>query len=561
MSRVDDQTSIVETVIRGFLPSQNRIERLDKLTTAVLSFANGSANKATARCEFRAALAEAKQEMEDERLELCLDTANTLACGHGNWLNSETTSDAYPAWELLPLYQRDELVDWTKRWQQNGGRTFPDGRMIALKNDPIWSRISAFHLPFPPFDLNSGMRVEGVGQAEVSELGLLDKNDRAELGSINFNFEEALRARVDFWFSEVGCRQRFEKKVERADAVQLLRMATERVDNDEEVDGKLVHEALFILARIFQRGLDENWEQQAKAYSLSAQAHDMLQQSEQAKTCRLRQLQALQSWISSGIPTDGDQRAKVLRQAADVCERLGQSEEARAFRQSAEDCRTGYSLFYEARQQVKDAGRMSERLALEVIRTLGQAFHRGFTNRIPDEVNAWGLLASAYQTLQDTEKVGDCRSGQLATLESCFASGIPQNLDRRGLAYGQAADICDEMGQSEKAAAFRELEYANRDALCLLKEALAELKACGDVIEKKAGSKILQKLTGAAKRIPEDQSERHAEIFQATGQVLAAWGNTAQAIEYYEYALQKNPKIRIKGRLEALRKSLTRYQR
>lgn len=561
MSRVADQTSIVETVIRGFLSRQNRIERLDKLTTAVLSFANGSVNKATARCEFRAALAEKKQGMEDERLELCLDTAHALACGHANWLNSQTNIDAYPAWELCSVFQRDEIVDWKHRWEEHAGRVLPDGRMIALKTDPIWFRISSFGLPFPPFELDSGMRLDGVHQTEAVELGLLNQNGQPAPDSVDFDFEDAIRASIESWFSEASCRRRFESEVKRASTEELLRMAEERVDVGEEVDSKLVHEALFILAHIFQRGLGGNWEQEVEAHSLSAHAHDMLSQSEQAKTCRLRQLQALQTWISSGIPADGDQRAKVLRQAADVCERLGQVEQARAFRRSAEDCRTGYSLFYEARQQVKDAGGMNEQLAPEVIRTLEQAFQRGFTNRIPDEVNAWGLLASAYQTLQDTEKAGDCRSGQLATLESCFVSGIPQNLDRRGLAYGQAADICDEMGQSERAAAYRELEYANRDALCLLKEALAELKVCGDVIEKKAGSKILQKLTGAAKRIPEDQSERHAEIFQTTGQVLAAWGDTAQAIEYYEYALQKNPKIRIKGRLEALRKSLARSRR
>ena len=128
------------------------------------------------------------------------------------------------------------------------------------------------------------------------------------------------------------------------------------------------------------------------------------------------------------------------------------------------------------------------------------------------------------------------------------------------MAYGQAADICEEMGQSDKAVAFRELEYVNRDALSLLKEALVELKACSDVIEKKVGNKILQKLTGAAKRIPEDQPERHADIYRATGQILEAWGEAAQAIDYYEYALQRNPKIRIKGRLNALRKSLGRPQ-
>ena len=45
--------------------------------------------------------------------------------------------------------------------------------MIALKGDPIWTHISAFHLPFPPFDIDSGMDVDGVPREEAEKLGLI----------------------------------------------------------------------------------------------------------------------------------------------------------------------------------------------------------------------------------------------------------------------------------------------------------------------------------------------------------------------------------------------------
>ena len=54
------------------------------------------------------------------------------------------------------------------------------GRMIALKTDPIWMRISAFGLPWPPFDFNSGMGVRNVRRREAVNLGLLGKRERIE---------------------------------------------------------------------------------------------------------------------------------------------------------------------------------------------------------------------------------------------------------------------------------------------------------------------------------------------------------------------------------------------
>ena len=523
----------------------------------MLAMARGGADKATVRCELRNALAKIDCHPDDDRLDLCIETASALVCGYRHWIQGQTDIEFYPAWEFSQVFQHDEAIDWKETWLQNGGRLSPLGKMIALKSDLIWVRISMFHLPFPPFDLDSGMRLDGAHRTDAEELGLLAPYHQPQPDSLNVDFEEALRKRVEWYFSDAACQQRFEREVHRADADVLLCMAEERVDDDgEESSKKSIHEALFILEEFFQRTLINDLEQQARAYGLFAAAHDTLRQSEQATVFRLKQLKAFETRIASGVPTSSDQRAKLLRHTAGICDKLGQPQRATEYRQLAEDSRTAYSLFYEIRQRVKDAGGITPELAPQVIRTLEQAFHRGFTDRVPDEVNAWGLLASAHETLYESDKAKECRLQQLAVFESCFASGLPHDCGRRAQAYRQAAAVCEQIGQTEKSATFRELAYATGDASDLLQEALVELKRCGRVIDKKTGTNILEKLTAAAKRIPVEQSEHHAEIYRATGQILEGLGDLAQAVEYYEYALQKNPKLRIKGRLKNLRNAV-----
>ena len=58
---------------------------------------------------------------------------------------------AFPGQELIRVRERKEKRDWATRWKNAGGQ-FYNGRMIALRDDPIWERISVFGNPFPPFD-------------------------------------------------------------------------------------------------------------------------------------------------------------------------------------------------------------------------------------------------------------------------------------------------------------------------------------------------------------------------------------------------------------------------
>ena len=83
----------------------------------------------------------------------------------------------YPANELVRIGPPPTHRDWARRWVDAGGHTF-DGRMIALKDDPIWCAISDFQLPFPPFAVGSGMGVRDVDRDTAEKLGVVARHQR-----------------------------------------------------------------------------------------------------------------------------------------------------------------------------------------------------------------------------------------------------------------------------------------------------------------------------------------------------------------------------------------------
>lgn len=110
----------------------------------------------------------------DVRINLILNQNADHLRGYGDWLQGqdEAVLDQWPAQELFRAIEAKVPRPWIVRWAQAGGRTF-GGRMIALKTDTIWYRISRFNDPYPPFDYNSGMRVRDVDRDEAEELGLI----------------------------------------------------------------------------------------------------------------------------------------------------------------------------------------------------------------------------------------------------------------------------------------------------------------------------------------------------------------------------------------------------
>ena len=85
--------------------------------------------------------------------------------------------DMYPAQEFLRVESRRvPRTDWPARWRAAGGK-IRGGRMVALKSDSVWTNLSRFGRPYPPFDYGSGMGVEDVDREEAIELGLLPADD------------------------------------------------------------------------------------------------------------------------------------------------------------------------------------------------------------------------------------------------------------------------------------------------------------------------------------------------------------------------------------------------
>lgn len=84
---------------------------------------------------------------------------------------------AFPAQEFTRIaHRRNQRQDWPQRWAKAGGKTY-GGRMIALKDDPVWERLSVFGNPFPPFDWGSGMGVLDVDRKTAIRLGLVSDEE------------------------------------------------------------------------------------------------------------------------------------------------------------------------------------------------------------------------------------------------------------------------------------------------------------------------------------------------------------------------------------------------
>jgi len=146
----------------------------------------GKADQATTRLNIKTALTPigklpcfeiggVRQDIDDEWLDVVIETNTDIVCGYRSFLQGidPEVLDAYPAWELVKAKDGEEPCYWKARWVESGGRMY-NGRMIALKNDPIWSRISAFGHPHPPFVFKSGMDMIDISRIKAVELKLTD---------------------------------------------------------------------------------------------------------------------------------------------------------------------------------------------------------------------------------------------------------------------------------------------------------------------------------------------------------------------------------------------------
>jgi 8-oxo-dGTP pyrophosphatase MutT (NUDIX family) len=132
--------------------------------------------------------------------------------GAGNFVAQnfdQTRLDEFPALELHRVYDRevprgfkvgkggaiipDPDNDWPSRWEAAGGELV-DGRMVALKSDPIWQALGdgeggyedTLGNPFAPFAFNSGYDTDEVSREDAVALGLMNDEDEAKPAEFDF---------------------------------------------------------------------------------------------------------------------------------------------------------------------------------------------------------------------------------------------------------------------------------------------------------------------------------------------------------------------------------------
>lgn len=165
-----------------FISGITQAEILQKVKDDITKVIGGKMTESQAQSQLKQAgdLLSGTVLQKDSRLKLVLSTNVDLARGYGQWKQGQSkfVLKEFPAQELYRAERRKEPRDWPKIWAAAGGKFYPgasdyaQGRMIALKNDPIWVHISAFGLPYAPFDFNSGMALKDVDVTESKKLGV-----------------------------------------------------------------------------------------------------------------------------------------------------------------------------------------------------------------------------------------------------------------------------------------------------------------------------------------------------------------------------------------------------
>lgn len=132
------------------------------------------------------------------RLNLIVETQRQLMQGAGWQMRGSTPErlKQFPAWELIRVGSRRAPRNWggeflgipkrgidpRPRWIIAGGR-MTQGRMIALKGDPIWGELGSYDnfsdalgTDHPPFAFNSGMGWREIDRGECARLGIRGPN-------------------------------------------------------------------------------------------------------------------------------------------------------------------------------------------------------------------------------------------------------------------------------------------------------------------------------------------------------------------------------------------------
>ncbi len=177
MQRIKLERSILEDGTQGALMDRGRFIEEMRQVLSEEGYKRGTAK--------RGSLLDMKS---TRRLGLIWDMNLAQAQGFARWKSDQTVHglENEPCYELVRLEQRVDPRDWPLIWAEHGGKfhgtpgaDYPlaPGRMIALKTDPIWTYISRFKTPWPPFDWDSGMGLTGIDRAESETLGVIGPDD------------------------------------------------------------------------------------------------------------------------------------------------------------------------------------------------------------------------------------------------------------------------------------------------------------------------------------------------------------------------------------------------
>ncbi len=211
------RTQIAASVRRQSLFSARTLleDLLGKYKTGIGDLLAGESDPATARLAIKeyfksigvtpsGETGELTDLASDARINLVLKTNVQLAQGAGHLIqqNDPAVLDTFPALELVRFEDRNKPRDWEQRWLE-AARDSGDlkayaaladsGRMVALKNSPIWDSLGSSELfpdgldnPFPPFAFSSGMWTQDVDWDTAKELGLLDDETEVQPREIDF---------------------------------------------------------------------------------------------------------------------------------------------------------------------------------------------------------------------------------------------------------------------------------------------------------------------------------------------------------------------------------------
>ncbi|MBR2839474.1 MAG: hypothetical protein IKE55_11855 [Kiritimatiellae bacterium] len=222
---------------RAFFSSQvAEANILAALRENAAEFAERGVDASEFRKQIRKALEELKYEPKPSeentlkdlfskaRLDTILQTNEAQARGwieHAQGMSAGAFA-AFPAQEFLRVENREKpRQDWPLRWARAGGRIF-GGRMVALKDDPVWQNLGdagPFGNPYPPFDWGSGMGVLDVDRSEAEQLGLID--DATLRGKVDElrdapipDFNEHMQATIPNLRSDSLCGQILKRRFE-----------------------------------------------------------------------------------------------------------------------------------------------------------------------------------------------------------------------------------------------------------------------------------------------------------------------------------------------------------